>query len=121
LLPDVDGTVLKVEKYDSYFRFSLTDVHISWSVKHNPDKPNTFLVIKEVDGKEFGLKEIEYSRLNIDNICKLFLMLLLNPDKYFELLTGQKASISKVELVNMSRVISGGFTSCVFSLDSSLK
>jgi len=116
--PGGKEVVLEVIKYDSYFRFSLKDdPNTSWVVRPDPNDRNTFTLAKEVDGRVHGLKVIEYSSLNVGNICKLFLMLIINPDRYFELLTGQKVSVSKVELVNLSKVITGGFTSCVFGLD----
>jgi hypothetical protein len=118
--PSAKDTVLEIIKYDSYFRFSLKDdPNVSWVVKPDPDSPDAFMLMKEVDGRVHGLKKFEYNTLNVGNICKMFLMLIINPNKYFELLTGQKAVISKVELINMSKVIEGGFTSCVFGVDLS--
>jgi len=120
MYPGREDAVLEVIKYDSYFRFSLKDSpNHSWVVRPSPDDPDAFTVVKEVDGRTHGLKKIKYSELNVSNICKLFLMLLINPDKYFELLTGYEAGISKVELVNMSKTIKGGFESCVLDVDLS--
>jgi len=115
-------TTLVAEKLDHGFRLYLAeDPNHSYYIGYNLKDPRTFTIAEEKRDPETGKWEVTnvtvlpYLKLEVDDLCKLFIRTILQPSAVFKVVAGKDVVVEEVIVKNHGKHTAYGFTNCSFA------